>query len=545
MNSALLSGVSGLKAHQKMIDVAGNNLANVNTQGFKSSRITFGDMLGQTIRQATQANESTGGTNPMQVGTGVQVGMVQRDMSAGSIMSTGQALDMAIEGDGYFALNNGTRDVYTRVGAFGVDENFNLVDPNTGYKLQRIGSEGEADGFQSSTSTDIKVPYNTALPARSTEQITFAGNLSSDEYSPTKNLMTSGTQYTKGGTVAGVNTLLVDLDQASAALNGETLTISGAVPDGTAVNTTLAVDGTTTVQDLLDSINGLYGSDAKASLINGEIRLEDAKEGYSRTDLQITSSNADAIELPKYFTILAAGGEAVKNTNIEIFDSQGISHVLSASFVKTDTPNQWDIVMTNITGDVELVDRRVEGVTFLADGSYGGIDGSDPTSFQVRFGHDPANTRTLYLDLGSEGDFNGLSQFGGGSTVAPSGQDGYAPGWLSSLSVSPEGVLVGTFTNGVRRDIAALRLATFQNPGGLESIGKNYYLPTANSGDPVATRGLTGGAGAVRGESLEGSNVDTAGEFVHLIEGQNGFQANARTITISNEMLRELTNLIR
>jgi flagellar hook protein FlgE len=131
------------------------------------------------------------------------------------------------------------------------------------------------------------------------------------------------------------------------------------------------------------------------------------------------------------------------------------------------------------------------------------------------------------------------------STAAATGQDGYSSGWLSNLSVDREGVLVGIFDNGIRRNVAGIRLATFQNPAGLQSIGNSYFVTSANSGEPVPTQALTGGAGAVRGGALEKSNVDVAVEFVNLIQAQNGFQANARTITVSNEMLRELTNLIR
>jgi flagellar hook protein FlgE len=163
----------------------------------------------------------------------------------------------------------------------------------------------------------------------------------------------------------------------------------------------------------------------------------------------------------------------------------------------------------------------------------------------VAFAHDPTNVRTLNVNLGTIGEFNGLSQFGGTSTAAPSGQDGYASGWLSSLSVTSEGVLEGVFTNGIRRDLAAVRLGTFQNPAGLESIGNNFFATSSNSGEPVPTKGLSGGAGTVRGGALEKSNVDVSTEFVNMIEAQNGFQANARTIRVANDVLQELTNLIR
>jgi flagellar hook protein FlgE len=279
----------------------------------------------------------------------------------------------------------------------------------------------------------------------------------------------------------------------------------------------------------------------------GQIFLIDDASGYSQTDLMLSYGGAGSIELPPYFTYYSVGGATVQPTTVEIFDSQGIGHTVSASFVKTDQQSTWDLVLTSMSGDVELVDRRVKGITFMDNGSYGGIGGATPdtASFQVRFGHDPTNVRTIALNFGTIGEFDGLSQFGGNFTAAVSGQDGYASGSLLSLSVTREGVLVGVFTNGIRRDLASLKLAMFQNPAGLHAMGNNYYTTSTNSGDPVPTRAMSGGAGSVRGGALEKSNVDIAAEFVNLLEAQNGFQANARTIRVANDVLRELTGLIR
>lgn len=558
MNNALLSGVTGLTAHQTMLDIAGNNLANVNTTAFKASRVTFAEMLSNTIRQATQPTDVIGGTNPQQIGSGVTVATIDRDMNQGNLINTGQPLDLAIEGSGYFTLDDGQGEVFTRVGTFAVDTDYYLVDPGTGYRVQRIGSEGEAEGFQDVSSNDIRIPYDVALPARATEEIGYTGNLSADQTSPTTNILTSVTQYTKEGAVAAQDMHLNELDQADGLAAGDTITIHGTKRNGDELGGGAGVtinlhDGTDflTVQELLQQITNTYqvgGQDASiASITNGEIRLTDTESGYSQTDMSLSYNGAGSLELPSYFKVLSAGGLESKNTNVQLFDSQGIAHTLSASFVRTDTPNTWDMVLTSMTGDVNLVDRRIKGITFLADGSYGGIGGATPddSSLQVRFAHDPTNVRTVHVNIGTIGEFNGLSQFGGASTAAPSGQDGYASGWLSSLSVTREGVLEGVFTNGVRQDIASIRLGTFQNPAGLESIGNSYFIASSNSGDPVPTKGLSGGAGSVRGGALEKSNVEVSQEFINMIQAQNGFQANARTIRVANDVLRELTNLIR
>jgi flagellar hook protein FlgE len=132
MSNALLAGVSGLQAYQEMLDVAGNNLANINSTAFKSSRVSFSDLLTETLREASQPSATAGGTNPMQIGSGVQVASVDRDMTQGSLVNTGQPLDMAIDGAGYFVLSTGANDVYTRAGSFSVDASYNLVDPSTG-----------------------------------------------------------------------------------------------------------------------------------------------------------------------------------------------------------------------------------------------------------------------------------------------------------------------------------------------------------------------------------------------------------------------------
>jgi len=545
MSDALLAGVSGLRAHQTMLDIAGNNLANVNTFGFKSSRVTFGELLSQTMREATQPTANVGGTNPQQVGAGVKVASIDRNMDQGNLIFTGQALDMAIEGSGYFTLSDGQKDVYTRVGAFAVDAGFYLVDPSSGYRVQRIGSEGVAESFQNASSDNIRIPYDVALPAKATQSVNFTGNLSPDSTTiAATNLLSSGIQYTVSGGMASQSTLLSDLDQASGLAVGDTIAITGTDAAGTAVNSTLTLAAGSTIGDLINAITAAFPG-STATLSNGEIRLSDSKAGYSQTDLNLTYTGSGTFTTPNYFKVLQAGGEEVRNTNVEVFDSQGIGHVLSVSFVRTKTPNNWDIVLGSMTGDGYINNRRIQGVTFGGDGAYAGLLGGGDPTFSLRFGAGAGSVQDIRLNLGNAGQFDGLSQFGGASTVAANGQDGYEAGRLSSLSVSRDGVLVGMFTNGIRQDVAALKLTTFQNPAALESVGGGMFTASANSGDPLPTNAQSGGAGAVNGGSLEKSNVDMASEFVNLIQAQNGYQANARTIRITNDMLQQLANIIR
>lgn len=556
MSSALSAGVTGLQAHQKMLDIAGNNLANVNTTAFKSSRITFSELLSETIKKASQPTSAIGGTNPQQMGSGVGVSNITPNMTQGSIVNTGNPLDMALEGEGYFVLSSGTLDVYSRAGAFAVDANSNLVDPATGYIVQRIGSTGEVDGFQIPGSSNIKVPYDVAMPASETSEVRLAGNVSADatlDDIQTNVLKSNTTLTTTGGDAATGATLFSAL--TSGTYSSATITVTGFEHDGTALTSTaiaIADDGSTTIDDFLTDLNTALGAtNAVATISEGRILVTDVDSGYSLSDINLEFANSGTadIEMPAYFEYNTVGGEEVKNINISVYDSQGGVHVLSGALVRTNTDNTWDMILTSITGDISeitLDNRRINDINFNADdGSFAGLSGSDTSQFTIAFGHDPSNPQTIELSLGTAGRLDGLTQFAGSSTAVAREQDGYAAGHLTTVSVNNEGILIGAFSNGIKKNIAAVQVALFQNPSGLEALGNGYYTSSANSGEAVATQALNGGAGSIHGGSLEKSNADVASEFVNLIQAQNGYQANARTIKVANDILSELTNLIR
>jgi len=564
MSFALSSGVTGLQAHQKMLDIAGNNLANVNSTAFKANRITFAELLSETIKKASQPTANVGGTNPQQMGSGVSISGISPNMSQGNIVNTGNPLDLALEGEGYFVLSDGLQSIYSRAGAFGVDEDSTLVDPATGYRIQRLGSVGEVEGFQVPGDSNIHVPYDAAMPANTTSQIRVSGNLSSDAVSPAQTqVVSSSLVYTyDGGTAATEATEIDQLDQFSGGSEPDgqlgvgqsgTIEISGYHPDGTAFSAGLSftVNPTTTLGDLIDHLNTTVLTGSTASLVNGQIRIADNSSGYSKTDISLSYADTSdgSLITPGYFEITAVGGEEVKTVNITVYDSQGAKHVLTAAFVRTDTVNTWDFVLTAITGNIHEItseNRQVAGITFDAgNGSYTGLSDSDPPEFVITFGHDASNPQTISIDLGTVGKFDGLTQFAGNSTAVVREQDGYGAGRLAAVSVNNEGVVIGAFSNGIKKNIAVLQIALFQNPSGLESMGGGYFIPSANSGEPVGTQAMTGGGGTVHGGALEKSNTDVATEFVSLIQAQNGFQANARTIRVANEILRELSNLIR
>ncbi len=566
MSVALSAGVTGLQAHQKMLDVAGNNLANVNTTAYKASRMNFSELLSQTIVNASAPTSTVGGTNAQQMGSGVGVGSITRDTTQGNIVNTGNPLDVAIEGEGYFVLYDGEKNVFTRGGTFGVDQNSTLVDTTTGYRVQRVGSAGEPD-FQTPGDSNINIPYDTTMQANATATVKMAGNLSADQSLETTQtqVITSDISYTAAAddSDAVATTKLVDLTQFSGTPTASAkITVTGYTHDGTAIADTsgLAVTSSTDIDDLMDHIQTQLGGSTAVTvtLSNGQIQVTDAQDGYSLMDIKLsftdTGTGADAaMTVPGYFEITTVGGDEVKDINIPVYDAQGRKHVLTGALVRTDTDNTWDFVLTSITGNVNdmgIDDRRVKGLTFSADdGAYAGIAAvggtTDTTQLKVSFSHNPTGTQTISLDFGTVGKFTGLAQVAGASTAVATEQDGYEAGKLSTVSINSEGMVVGTFSNGIRRDIASLQMALFKNAAGMEAVGKGYYVPTVNSGDATATKARTGGAGTIHGGALEKSNADVATEFVSLIEAQNGYQANARTITVANQILQTLTSLIR
>ena len=575
MGSALSAGVSGLKAHQSMLDIAGNNLANVNTIGYKGSSVTFAELLSQTVRRASGPSATLGGVNPQQMGSGVGIAAIRKDMTQGNINSTGQDLDVAIDGSGYFVLHDGMQEVYTRIGSFAVDSNNTLVDPATGYQVQRTGNYGESEGFQTIGDASIHIPWDASMPAQATTSITMNGNLrsSSETTDATVHKLRGNQAFTtdSGTTIASSTTYLSDLDQWSTGLAvgaTGTILVSGVTEDGTVfTNTPITWTGAASgsgaqMQDLLGDISALFSASTASINADGEITLTGNSAGYSQamiTDMSYVAAGSDSLTVPTFFDYTTVGGNDSKAFKIPVYDNMGEQHILSGTFVKTDTTNTWDLVIESISGEMTAswsgydihgntnLNRRISGIQFNPDGSYRGLENSSENStIGVQFDSNPTVIQAIELDLGTSGEFTGLTQFASQqSSAAALTQDGYAAGVLSNVTIDKTGMIVGTFTNGVKVNVAALQIGTFQNPGGLEAIGGGYFLPSANSGEPIGTMAATGGAGKITGQSLEYSNIDIATEFVNLMQAQNGYQANARTIRVANDILRELTNLIR
>lgn len=176
--NALFVGATGLVANSAGLDIVSNNLANLNTTGFKTQRLLFKDVVYQTLAAGTAGTAAAGGTNPQQVGFGVNVGAIDSLLQQGTVTQTGRGLDAAIQGGGFFVLSDGTQTLYTRAGAFAIDSAGFLVDPATGNRVQRFGTVGDA-GFQTAGDLNIRVPIGAGLTGTPTTSVNLQGNLSS------------------------------------------------------------------------------------------------------------------------------------------------------------------------------------------------------------------------------------------------------------------------------------------------------------------------------------------------------------------------------
>ncbi|GIW78947.1 MAG: flagellar hook protein FlgE [Gemmatales bacterium] len=420
MSSSIFTGVSGLRANQDTLNVVGNNLANVNTTGYKTQRANFSDLFYRTLSGATGPSTNIGGTNPMQTGFGTRIASIDSLLTQGVLEPTGNDLDLGIEGNGFFMVSNGTESFFTRAGAFGIDASGYLVDPSTGFFVQRHGTVGEGSAtlpaFQTAGDNRINIPFGAAVPGQETTNVLFRGNLNA----------------------------------------------------------------------------------------------------------------------------LAAIGETT-TTAIQIFDMQGMSHLLNLVFTKTAN-NTWDLVASIPPSEGTMISDTVSNITFNNDGSLAG-PATGTISFQITAL--APSTQTVTLDFGLVNGFNGLTQFGGSSSAAAINQNGFAPGFLNRVSFDKDGTVNGVFSNGQVLPLAQLAIATFPNPAGLRREGNNYFSITSQSGNVSLGAGLSGGRGSVNQAVLEGSNVDIALEFTRLIIAQRGFEVNARTIQVSSQVLQTLTTLIQ
>jgi flagellar hook protein FlgE len=539
--SSIWASLSGIRAHQFMLDVVGTNLANADSTGYKSSRVTFAEMMSQTIRPASAGTSATGGTNPVQIGLGVEIGTVTRDFSQGSLDDTGNSLDLAMDGRGFVVLHDGTRQVYCRSTTFSVDANNNLVDSVNGYRLLNVNNE------------PISIPYNEQIPASQTANLSLSGNLSTGADMPSTEVLTTIDPFTTGGVAATGATGLNAVDSNTVDyVDGDTITISGTLSDGTAVSATFTYgagnDGTT-VGDLVGVIDAAWGADATAALdADGNITLTAAEQGAADVTAALDdgASNTGATAWTDHaFNVSTAGADGgTRSTAVTVYDSRGESHILTLNFERV-SEQEWDMTASLGDDDGVLTKSSITGIRFNGDGSFNSVASGGATAYQLTIDYGAkADPQTLVLDFGTTGGFGGLTQFGGSSTATVTNQDGYAAGTLTSFSIGSDGTIYGDYTNNQMENLGQIMVATFDNPEGLESLGHGMWGSTINSGEAVASAPMSGRAGAIVSGALEASNVESAEELTKLIVAQHGFQLSTRAMSVSNAIIQELAHII-
>ena len=422
MLRSMFAAVSGLQAHQTFMDVVGNNIANVNTTGFKAGTVEFEDLLSQTMNGASApASALTGGTNPAQVGLGVRLAGIGTNFSQGAAQTTGRSTDFAIQGDGFFVVRQGGIQAYTRNGSFSLDGLGQLVTGDGGLVQGWQASPSGAVNTNSSPGP-VKIPVGQTISPVTTGNVNIGGNLPAD--SPT----------------------------------GTTIDVS----------------------------------------------------------IDVNNSLGASIPLRMEFTKVADTAGSV-NWTVTTYDSANVA-VGGASAVKFDTAG--NLTTPNVTlTQAQLNTIPGTSGTWAASGA------------ALNFG-----TATAADRLTGAATLN---------SVAALSQDGSSIGSLVSFSIGQDGLISGVFSNGRTQALGQIALATFADPAGLLKQGGSLFTTSANSG--VAQIGVAGigGRGTLTGSTLEGSNVDLGQEFTNMIIAQRGFEANAKVITTSDELLQDLVNLKR
>jgi len=512
MIQAMYNGVSGLRAHKTMMDVISNNIANVNTVGYKAAQVSFREAFSQTLRGGSApSGGGVGGTNPAQLGLGVAVGSVDVSQNQGSLQPTGKLTDLAVEGNGFFILSDGSSQSYSRDGSFTIDRDGNLVS-SSGLKVLGWMANPQTGVINTlepvNPSMAVRVPVGQL--SRQTSQITYGGNLDSKTI-PGETRSVSALIYDSLGTA---HTLSLEFEKIQNPLRTQESYANPTDVVATA-DTTLSVilgKGTSSEQTTVLTVSAGTTAAQLAALI----------DGAGNVDAELVDRGASVPPAERYY--ISAQSDAGDGRQVTIPPTGTVS----ATFCPPT--NKWTWSATEAGLDVGIGTLNFDG-TGKNPTSTGGIvlnlqnGASAPLSIKV--------------------NFEAISQLSGPTTVSGTSQDGLPLGMLETFTIGKDGVISGVFTNGQSQALAQVALATFNNPGGLSKIGNNVLVESSNSGPAQIHEPAVGSMGRVMGGFLESSNVDLPTEFANMIVAQRGFQANSRIITTSDEILMELVQLKR
>ena len=548
MLRSMYSAVSGLKTHQTRMDVIGNNIANVNTVAFKSSSVTFSDILYQTTSNASGANATTGtgGVNAKQIGLGTTAAATKVSItSAGASETTGNPFDIRLtdkNSTNFFIVNNGSENVFTRSGSFYVDGSGNLCMSSTGYTVMGWQVDETTGEIRKDTVSALRIMQEKNLTSapEATTQATIAGVLDEND-TDVKNdagrvmnlnfYDNLGYQYTAKFAIKSTGT------------DGKYTVELTSVLDSNNQNITAKL-----TKQQMSQLFGNYQADAtlgQYGLAKG-CTYDAATKRYEKDGKKYQVS-ADS-------TVFQEVGKPNNTVSItEIFS--GITTTM-ANDIKDKTSK------TNVEFDTATGHATVKGektsydlVFDTSTGKFASIGGDTPSTM--------LNMSVLSSGLlNNNGNFQNISvdfsqclnyEHGGKSTIgadagATDGTTGKGRklGAMTGISIDTSGRIYGTYDNGNTELLGQIAVAQFSNASGLEKVGESCYRTTLNSGefDGIGVEISADGSSMTTGE-LEMSNVDLSSEFTSMITTQRGFQANSRVITTSDTLLEELVNLKR
>jgi len=559
MLRALFSGVSGLNQNVIRLDVIGNNIANVNTVGFKNARVSFGDAFSQTLRGGTVARSNRGGVNPIQVGSGVRVHAISSVFSQGNIQTTGGNTDLAIQGDGFFIINNGEENFYTRAGTFAIDALGRLVQSGTGYIVQGYQYDSEDDSFDAALGS-LTIPYDKTVPATATETISMQGNLPLDSEALASILETASLTDPGGDAVTEAE-LVTDLRQSGNPTVqllqvGDLVTVDGQIGGETVGGTLPPITATTTVGELLDEIETSLGLPADSVVISdGKLQITgDGALGASGQigSVNISASSGDGTVARSDFgaamgLVSLQDARDAQDFILEslIYDSLGEAHTRRTTFTRNTGELSWSW-STTIDGETSSILQGGSGtVNYFSNGtlaSFNYDDGVSALAFDPGTG--ATSPQSISIDPGNLGDAGGLTLLAGTGTMEAK-QDGFPVGNFVDFAIDGSGRIFSVFTNGETEIVGDVALARFNNPTALVKDGDNLYTISSNSGEPSIRRVAEAAGSSVIVGAIEQSNVDLAREFSEMIITQRAFQANSRVIQTSSDILAELMQLTR
>ena len=550
MMRSMYSAVSGLKTHQTRMDVIGNNIANVNTVAFKSSSVTFSDILYQTTSNASGANATTGtgGVNAKQIGLGTTAAATKVSItSAGASETTGNPFDIRLtdkNSTNFFIVNNGSENVFTRSGSFYVDGSGNLCMSSTGYTVMGWQVDETTGEIRKDTVSALRIMQEKNLTSapEATTQATIAGVLDendADVKSDAGKVMNLnfydnlGYQYTAKFAIKAT------------AKDGEYTVELTSILDSNNKNIT---EGFTQAQ-----MKDIFGdTDTKTTIASYSTTLQNCGYTYDTKTGKLKNTDTN-----KEVTIKKDGTLSDNNTKTikDVFGvSDGNLKNIQDSYKANNTDYEFEDVK-NADGTYSFQIKKTSATSSLKfdtkDGKFKSIGNGTEKSVELNLNTTSLNANGNFQNITV--DFSQCLNYSGKSTIgadagAVDGTTGKGRklGAMTGIFIDTSGRIYGTYDNGNTELLGQIAVAQFSNASGLEKVGESCYRTTLNSGefDGIGVEISADGSSMTTGE-LEMSNVDLSSEFTSMITTQRGFQANSRVITTSDTLLEELVNLKR